>query len=64
MGLGCTYRGSMWFKGGVMSSIYIWKGVASIAACVLGSYCMYITKGTTGIGWAIFGIFIIWAWGV
>lgn len=45
-----------------MNDIYLWlaQGVASIAVCWMGSYCMKITKGETGIGWAILGIAIIW----
>jgi hypothetical protein len=34
--------------------------VASIAVCALGGYSMYITKGQTGIGWACFGLIIVW----
>jgi hypothetical protein len=36
------------------------KGIASIAVCVAGAYCMKITGGQTGIGWAILGLFFIW----
>jgi len=36
------------------------KAVASVAVCVAGAFAMYITDGSTGIGWAIFGLFIIW----
>lgn len=36
------------------------KGIASIAVCAMGAYVMYLTKGNTGIGWAIFGLLIIW----
>ena len=36
------------------------KGLASIAVCALGAISMKITKGETGIGWAIFGLIIIW----
>lgn len=34
---------------------------ASFAVCWLGIECMKITKGETGIGWALFGIVIIWS---
>ena len=44
-----------------MEWIYIGKGLASVAVCALGGYCMFLTKCNTGIGWAILGIFIIWA---
>lgn len=37
------------------------KGLASIAICAAGAYCMRLTGGQTGIGWAVFGLFIIWA---
>ncbi len=40
--------------------INIAKGLASIAICVAGAYSMKITEGTTGIGWAILGLIIIW----
>lgn len=36
------------------------KSVASVAVCAMGAYCMYLTKGETGIGWAILGLMIIW----
>ena len=38
----------------------IGKGIASVGIVVAGCYCMYITKGKTGIGWACFGLMIIW----
>lgn len=34
--------------------------IASVAVCSLGAFSMYITKGKTGVGWAILGLFIIW----
>jgi hypothetical protein len=37
------------------------KGLASIAVCGIGAYAMYITGGETGIGWAMFGLFLIWS---
>ena len=37
------------------------KGLASIAICLAGAYCMKITGGNTGIGWACFGLIIIWS---
>jgi len=36
------------------------KMIATVAVCALGAISMYVTKGQTGIGWAIFAIFIIW----
>jgi len=36
------------------------KAIASIAVCVAGAYSMQITSGSTGIGWACFGLMIIW----
>lgn len=36
------------------------KGLASIGVCGLGAVSMQITKGETGIGWAIFGLLLIW----
>lgn len=44
-----------------MQNNKIGKGMASIGICVLGGgVCMYFTKGSTGIGWAVFGLYIIW----
>ncbi len=40
---------------------YLGKGLASIGVCGLGAYCMYLTNGETGVGWAILGLLIIWA---
>jgi hypothetical protein len=37
------------------------KAAASIAVCAAGVYCMNITGGATGIGWAVLGVFIIWS---
>ena len=37
------------------------KGLASVGICALGALCMYWNKGNMGIGWAILGLFIIWA---
>lgn len=34
----------------------IGKGLASLAVCALGAYCMYLTDGRTGVGWAIVGL--------
>ncbi len=44
-------------------STWLWagKGLASLAVCGMGAYCMFLTGGTTGIGWAILGIMLIWA---
>ena len=41
-------------------AIIISKAVASIAVCTMGTICMKITRGETGIGWAIIGLIIIW----
>jgi hypothetical protein len=40
--------------------VVVSKAVASIAVCALGGYCLYITNGNTGIGWAILGLLLIW----
>ncbi len=40
--------------------MYLGKGLASIAVCLAGSYSMKVSKGETGIGWACFGLFLIW----
>lgn len=39
---------------------YIGRGLASVAVCALGAYCMHVTNGSTGVGWAILGLFLIW----
>lgn len=36
------------------------RAIASVAVCAAGAFCMYITNGSTGIGWAILGLMIIW----
>ena len=40
---------------------YLGKGIATRAVCALGVWGMDISNGTTGIGWAILGVFLIWA---
>ena len=37
------------------------KAIASVAICAAGAYSMKVTKGETGIGWACFGLFLIWS---
>ena len=37
------------------------KAVASIAVCGLGAVSMCWTGDDIGIGWAMLGIFLIWA---
>jgi len=44
-----------------INSINLARGIASVAVCILGMYCMKITGGETGVGWAILGVFLIWA---
>jgi len=39
---------------------HIGRGLASIGVCLLGATSMYISDGSTGVGWAVFGLFIIW----
>ena len=36
------------------------KAIASVAVCAAGAVSMYVTGGQTGIGWAIFGVMIVW----
>ena len=36
------------------------KGIATIAICASGAWAMYITNGSTGIGWSILGIMVLW----
>jgi hypothetical protein len=43
-----------------MKNIKISQGLASIAVCGLGAYCMYLTNGNTGVGWSILGLIFIW----
>jgi hypothetical protein len=38
----------------------IGKGLATIGICVLGGFSMYVSGGSTGIGWAILGVLLIW----
>jgi len=39
---------------------YVAKGLASIAVCLAGAYSMKVSKGETGIGWAVLGLCLIW----
>ena len=41
----------------------IGKGLASIAVCGLGGYCVYVTQSASGVWLAILGLFIIWFFG-
>jgi len=36
------------------------KAISSIAVCLLGGFCMWLTGGQTGVGWAILGLAFIW----
>lgn len=36
------------------------KGLATIGLAIICSYWAYLTKGTSGIGWFIIGLIIIW----
>jgi len=36
------------------------KALAVVGICAMGLGCMYLTNGTTGVGWAVLGIAIIW----
>jgi len=44
-----------------MALFNISRIIASIAVCALGGWCMYITHGKTGIGWAVFALYLIWS---
>ena len=44
----------------ITKNVDINKGLASIAVCALGAWSMYVSNGTTGVGWAILGILLIW----
>lgn len=44
-----------------MNNNHIGRGLATIGVCLLGGLSMYITNGSTGIGWAILGVALIWA---
>jgi hypothetical protein len=35
------------------------KGISIFAVCAMGTACMFLTKGETGIGWAILGTLLI-----
>jgi len=37
------------------------KAVGSIAVCLLGAVSMYLSKGQTGVGYAIIGLYFIWS---
>lgn len=36
------------------------KAIASVAICAAGAFSMWLTDGTTGIGWAVLGLLLIW----
>lgn len=36
------------------------RALATFAVCGMGGWCMYITDGATGVGWAILGVLFIW----
>ena len=40
---------------------YGWRALATTAVCAMGVGCMWLTNGTTGIGWAIIGVYMVWA---
>jgi len=40
---------------------HIGRGLASLAVCGLAAWSMHVSGGSTGVGWGIFGLFIIWA---
>jgi len=43
-----------------ITRIHYARALASIAVCILGGWCMYVSHGSTGVGWAILGIALIW----
>jgi hypothetical protein len=36
------------------------RGLATLAVCGVGAYSMYVSNGSTGVGWAILGTLFIW----
>jgi len=36
------------------------RALATIAVCLMACFSMWVSKGQTGIGWGILGVFIIW----
>jgi len=44
----------------MLPQIIYGKAIASVAVCALGGYCMKVSKGETGIGWAFLALLIIW----
>jgi len=38
----------------------IGQAISSVAVCALGGFCMHQSNGSTGIGWAVFGLIVIW----
>jgi hypothetical protein len=39
---------------------YTTKMLSTVAICMMGTYCMWLTNGKTGIGWAILGVLFVW----
>lgn len=36
------------------------RAIASVAVCALGAWSMHASNGETGVGWACFGLWLIW----
>lgn len=43
-----------------MKGNYMGKGLGTIGVCAMGAFCMWLTGGAEGIGWAILGVLLIW----
>jgi len=36
------------------------RAISAVAVCAAGAFSMWVTKGETGIGWAVLGLLIIY----
>lgn len=44
-----------------IEEVKLWsKAIASVAVCLMGSWSMLVSKGKTGVGWAVLGLIFIW----
>jgi len=42
-----------------MDPIFV-QGITSAGVCIAGIVCMQVTRSSTGIGWMVLGLMIIW----
>jgi hypothetical protein len=45
-------------NGGEMNELTA-KALVSVAICAIGAYCMLVTDGDIGVGWAVLGLCLV-----